>query len=220
MNTPRRRFFPSTSAQQLPARSVELEMQLRPLAPPAAPTQTTATGTGDEPTLPSWMDPVPFSVAAYTWLVESTMEDGRILVQWEGDHSDWWSAAVYDGVPVVRMPPEVYHLPAKAGMQPLMVPSPGWRLIELAVGRPEHSNLFIGACFGSRAKEVQWETSWDQMVTTDDGSAAYTTETHSGTLIVTLRGVYGDITPATLTATAMLDGKSLGILKLMVSSGY
>ena len=34
---PRRRFFPSTTAQKVPGRTVELEMQLRPEAPAAPP---------------------------------------------------------------------------------------------------------------------------------------------------------------------------------------
>ena len=45
--TPRRRFFPSTTVQKVPGRTVELEMQLRPVAtapvPAAAPAPANVT---------------------------------------------------------------------------------------------------------------------------------------------------------------------------------
>ena len=83
---PRRRFFPSTTVQKVPGRTVELEMQLRPVATAPAP------GGGTGP-------------ANVTWLPHQSLWGvGRQTVflgdgQWDINNGRGIPRSIWEGVP-------------------------------------------------------------------------------------------------------------------------
>ena len=149
----RRRFFPSSPVQTVPGRSVELEMQLRPLAPvPAvAPAPPPAPGGCDVIGVgwlfgSSWED-------GNEWWSGETLPDGRLRIwdEWNEDNSSVW-----EGEPAHYM--DDYMPPHR----PRTVPGPGFRCTYLSVawdwssfGRTFHAVLQGGAM-----TDAHWRWQW------------------------------------------------------------
>ncbi|MDO5623779.1 MAG: hypothetical protein Q4G71_03730 [Pseudomonadota bacterium] len=135
----RRRFFPATPVQQVPGRTVALEMQLRPEAPEPVPAYGPVHGA-------SWM--LSSFASEMFWSPEDVqlepLDDGRFRVShpwgWEFLHTIW------EGTP-----------PRPDG--PLLgVPGRRWRCVD-AVCRSSGS-VYFGVLLGD-STDVRWTLEWD-----------------------------------------------------------
>lgn len=195
---PRRRFFPSTKVQTVPGRTVELEMQLRPVAKAAAPAAAApSTPPGDNDIYGvGWFSPAFATWSFLTWSMEA---DGRwllhdefenLLSRWEGD----------------------------PGLMELPVPTSTFRCVELrsvanATGFP--LTYHTGVIQGASMADVRWEAFWD--VPSGDpavSASAGNSFTTWGNVIQVAQVNTGMEGPETLTATAYAGSAVVGTLIL------
>ena len=192
---PRRRFFPSTTVQKVPGRTVELEMQLRPVA--TAPVPAAA--------------PAPANV---TWLPHQSLWDGvEIEPVFLGDGrwgiNNGWGIrrSIWEGVPgnLDDVRPEL---------------SAEFRCTEIEVVTSYQIKLreYFGVIQGATLVDARWEFEWDP-ASVDDPS--FSRQRHRawafGNVIrVLLTSADGGlISRETLTARAYSGGAQVGELKLV-----
>ena len=195
---PRRRFFPSTTAQKVPGRTVELETQLRRC--PAAAASVNEVG---------WFSPIFDGWWAWHWdeLPDGRWEvnesNGRILSIWEGDPQGM-------ELPVPTSTFRCVEITARYGI----------------VGG--NSTHHVGVVQGSTMSDVRWEAAWDApsvgdpTVSAGIGNRFWTW----GNVIVVeqLRkgdagGPVGTGWKETLTATAFSGGTEVGTLVFIAPHG-
>ena len=197
---PRRRFFPSTTVQKVPGRTVELEMQLRPVATAAAP----APGGGTGP-------------ANVTWLPHQSLWDGverqtDFLGDGQWDINNGWGIprSIWEGVPgnLDDVRPE---LSAEFRCTEIEVVTSYW--IEL--GRDLE---YFGVIQGATLADARWEFEWDKPHLENP---AYSKRLHRAevfgnvvrVLLTSTKG--GRKSRETLTARAYSGGAQVGELKLV-----
>ena len=195
---PRRRFFPSTTVQKVPGRTVELEMQLRPVATAPAP----GGGTG------------PVNV---TWLPHQSLWDGveRQTVflgdgQWDINNGRGIPRSIWEGVPgdLDDVRPEL---------------SAEFRCTEIEVvtsaGIKRGRDLeYFGVIQGATLVDARWDFEWDKPFFENP---AYSRELHRaevfGNVVHVLLRPTGDGMKSreTLTARAYSGCAQVGELKLV-----
>jgi hypothetical protein len=200
---PRRRFFPSTTAQKVPGRTVELEMQLRRgmLALPPASGSGGDGGAGQIDGV-SWFSPIFDGWWAWHW---DELPDGR----WEVNESDGGILSIWEGDP--------------QGME-LPVPTSTFRCVEITawsgiVGG--NSTHHVGVVQGSAMSDVRWEAAWDAPSVGDPTVSAGIGNrfwTWGNVIVVEQLSTGGAGGPGgtnwteTLTATAFSGGTEVGTL--------
>ena len=201
---PRRRFFPSTTAQKVPGRTVELEMQLRPVATAPAPTgaPTPGGGTGS---------------VDVTWLPHQSLWDGveRQTVflgdgQWDINNGWGIPRSIWEGVPgnLDDVRPE---LSAEFRCIEIEVVTSAW--IEL--GRDLE---YFGVIQGATLADARWDFEWNKPHLENP---AYSKRLHRaevfGNVVHVLLRPTGDGMKSreTLTARAYSGGAQVGELKLV-----
>ena len=192
---PRRRFFPSTTVQKVPGRTVELEMQLRPVA--TAPVPAAA--------------PAPANV---TWLPHQSLWEGVLREtdflgdgQWDINNGRGIPRSIWEGVPgnLDDVRPEL---------------SAEFRCTEIEVVTSYQIKLreYFGVIQGATLVDARWEFEWDP-ANVDDPS--FSRQRHRawafGNVIrVLLTSADGGlISRETLTARAYSGGAQVGELKLV-----
>lgn len=145
---PRRRFFPSTKVQTVPGRTVELEMQLRPVAKAVAPALASPGGeTGS---------------VQVTWLPHQTLWVNDVLNENLGGgrwniNNDWGiPRSIWEGVPT--------ELDEGGGARPVL--SAGFRCIEIEVVTSYWIDSardleYFGVIQGATLADARWEFEWD-----------------------------------------------------------
>ena len=197
---PRRRFFPSTTVQKVPGRTVELEMQLRPVATAAAP----APGGGTGP-------------ANVTWLPHQSLWDGverqtDFLGDGQWDINNGWGIprSIWEGVPgnLDDVRPEL---------------SAEFRCTEIEVvtsylieaGRDLE---YFGVIQGATLVDARWEFEWDP-ANVDDPSFSqrlHRAWAFGNVIRVLLTPTDGSLeSQETLIARAFSGGAQVGELKLV-----
>ena len=198
--TPRRRFFPSTTVQKVPGRTVELEMQLRPVATAAAP----APGGGTGP-------------ANVTWLPHQSLWDGverqtDFLGDGQWDINNGWviPRSIWEGVPgnLDDVRPEL---------------SAEFRCTEIEVVITgliwaERYLEYFGVIQGATLVDARWEFEWDP-ANVDDPSFSqrlHRAWAFGNVIRVLLKPTEGGLkSRETLTARAYSGGAQVGELKLV-----
>ena len=194
---PRRRFFPSTTVQKVPGRTVELEMQLRPVA--TAPVPAAA--------------PAPANV---TWLPHQSLWDGvRQTVflgdgQWDINNGWGIPRSIWEGVPgdLDDVRPEL---------------SAEFRCIEIEVVTSYWIELgrdleYFGVIQGATLVDARWDFEWNKPLL---ANPAYSRRLHRAEVFgnvvhVLLKRPDGSVTGReTLTARAYSGGAQVGELKLV-----
>ena len=195
--TPRRRFFPSTTVQKVPGRTVELEMQLRPVA--TAPVPAAA--------------PAPANV---TWLPHQSLWYGvrRTVFLGDGqwDINNGWGIprSIWEGVPgnLDDVRPEL---------------SAEFRCTEIEVVTtyliPAGRGLeYFGVIQGATLVDARWEFEWDP-ANVDYPSFSqrlHSAEVFGNVVRVLLTPPDGSLeSRETLTARAYSGGAQVGELKLV-----
>lgn len=203
---PRRRFFPSTKVQTVPGRTVELEMQLRPVAKAAAPAAAApSTPPGDGEIFGvGWLGGI---LDAGTSIRSELLPDGR----WDIRDYDGWrlESSIWEGTPVVVDPDLVVH----------PVPGPGFHCVELQVETTYYHDwpgrTYFGVIQGTAMADAHWEFEWDFIA---GGNPA---ESRQGHLVAAygnvlhLRAAATDTSSSltdTLTAWAYVGGVQVGQL--------
>lgn len=134
----RRRFFPSSPAQSIPGRTVELEMQL-----PKAAVQAAGGGQGasDDILGAGWFSPA--FCGEYEWAWES-QPGGRWFV------NSGAGASIWEGIPG-----------GESGGAP--TPSSTFRCIELTAPEPNDGPYrhHVGVVQGASMSGVRWDAVWD-----------------------------------------------------------
>lgn len=135
---PRRRFFPSTTAQKVPGRTVELEMQLRPEAPVLAP--AALVGVPAATWLPGrfttwWQHGAPPEISAEA--------DGRTRIRFGGLHQTWWVGE-----------------PMLVGGVPAPLPTPAWRCVQVDMELRWGESALYGVLWDAPAG-AEWVLAWD-----------------------------------------------------------
>lgn len=198
---PRRRFFPSTTVQKVPGRTVELEMQLRPVATAPAP------GGGTGP-------------ANVTWLPHQSLWGvGRQTVflgdgQWDINNGRGIPRSIWEGVPgnLDDVRPEL---------------SAEFRCIEIEVVTSDWIKLgrdleYFGVIQGATLVDARWDFEWNKPL---HGNPAYSRQMHRaevfGNVVHVLLTPTGDGMKSreTLTARAYSGGAQVGELKLVAIGG-
>ena len=155
--TVRRRFFPSTPAQQQPGQHVELEMQLRPEAPPEQAPPTSASGDCECDVIGAgWLVSMTAHGADMGW---QELPDGR----WEisgysvsaGSLTSYW-----EGVP------ETF---SDWGM-PLEGPTFRCKRLEL-YSYASPAAVIVGVLQGRTLCGARWHLAWDRQAAADSNSA-------------------------------------------------
>ena len=191
--TPRRRFFPSTTVQKVPGRTVELEMQLRPVATAAAP-----------------------APANVTWLPHQSLWRGVwqtvFLGDGQWDINNGWviPRSIWEGVPgnLDDVRPE---LSAEFRCTEIEVVTPSL----IGAGR----NLeYFGVIQGATLVDARWEFEWDP-ANVDDPSFSqrlHRAWAFGNVIRVLLRPADGSPEgQETLIARAFSGGAQVGELKLV-----
>ena len=201
---PRRRFFPSTTVQKVPGRTVELEMQLRPVATAPVPAAAPAPGGGTGP-------------ANVTWLPHQSLWDGvgretDFLGDGQWDINNGWGIprSIWEGIPgnLDDVRPEL---------------SAEFRCIEIEVVTSDWIELgrdleYFGVIQGATLADARWEFEWDEP---DLENPAYSKRLHRawafGNVIrVLLEPTDGRLDDKeTLIARAFSGGAQVGELKLV-----
>ena len=201
---PRRRFFPSTTVQKVPGRTVELEMQLRPVATAPVPAAAPAPGGGTGP-------------ANVTWLPHQSLWDdvGRLtdfLGDGQWDINNGWGIprCIWEGVPgdLDDARPE---LSAEFRCIEIEVVTSEW----IGVGRDLE---YFGVIQGATLADARWEFEWDKPHLENP---AYSKRLHRAEVFGNVVRVL--LTPTgrgresreTLTARAYSGGAQVGELKLV-----
>ena len=195
---PRRRFFPSTTVQKVPGRTVELEMQLRPVA--TAPVPAAA--------------PAPANV---TWLPHQSLWDGvdRQTVflgdgQWDINNGRGIPRSIWEGVPgnLDDVRPE---LSAEFRCTEIEV------VITGLIGAERYLEYF-GVIQGATLVDARWEFEWDP-ANVDDPSFSqrlHRAWAFGNVIRVLLKPTEGGLkSRETLTARAYSGGAQVGELKLV-----
>ena len=201
---PRRRFFPSTTVQKVPGRTVELEMQLRPVATAPAPAAAPAPCGGTGP-------------ANVTWLPHQSLWDGveRQTVflgdgQWDINNGRGIPRSIWEGVPgdLDDVRPEL---------------SAEFRCTEIEVvtsylieaGRDLE---YFGVIQGATLVDARWEFEWDP-ANVDDPSFSqrlHRAWAFGNVIRVLLTPTDGSLeSQETLIARAFSGGAQVGELKLV-----
>lgn len=194
--TPRRRFFPSTTVQKVPGRTVELEMQLRPVA--------TA--------------PVPAAAPAnVTWLPHQSLWEGFVpqtvfLGDGQWDINNGWAIprSIWEGVPgnLDDVRPE---LSAEFRCTEIEVVTSYW----IESGRDLE---YFGVIQGATLVDARWEFEWDPA---NVNNPSFSQRMHRawafGNVIrVLLSATGGGLeSQETLIARAFSGGAQVGELKLV-----
>ena len=201
---PRRRFFPSTTVQKVPGRTVELEMQLRPVATAPVPAAAPAPGGGTGP-------------ANVTWLPHQSLWDGverqtDFLGDGQWDINNGWGIprSIWEGVPgdLDDVRPE---LSAEFRCIEIEVVTSDW----IEVGRDLE---YFGVIQGATLADARWEFEWDEPHLENP---AYSKRLHRAevfgnvvrVLLTSTKG--GRKSRETLTARAYSGGAQVGELKLV-----
>ncbi len=194
--TPRRRFFPSTTVQKVPGRTVELEMQLRPVA--------TA--------------PVPAAAPAnVTWLPHQSLWEGVDIEpvflgdgRWDIDNGWRIPRSIWEGVPgnLDDVRPE---LSAEFRCTEIEVVTSKW----IGLGRDLE---YFGVIQGATLVDARWEFEWDP-ANVDYPSFSqrlHRAEVFGNVVRVLLTRTDGSLeSRETLTARAYRGGAQVGELKLV-----
>ena len=195
--TPRRRFFPSTTVQKVPGRTVELEMQLRPVA--TAPVPAAA--------------PAPANV---TWLPHQSLWRGVwqtvFLGDGQWDINNGWviPRSIWEGVPgnLDDVRPE---LSAEFRCTEIEV------VITGSIGAERYLEYF-GVIQGATLVDARWEFEWDP-ANVDDPSFSqrlHRAWAFGNVIRVLLKPTEGGLkSRETLTARAYSGGAQVGELKLV-----
>ena len=195
---PRRRFFPSTTVQKVPGRTVELEMQLRPVATAPAP------GGGTGP-------------ANVTWLPHQSLWDGVerqtfFLGDGQWDINNGWGIprSIWEGVPgnLDDVRPE---LSAEFRCTEIEVVTS--YLVEL--GRDLE---YFGVIQGATLADARWEFEWDEphLENPAYSKRLHRAEVFGNVVRVLLTPTDGSLeSRETLTARAYSGGAQVGELKLV-----
>lgn len=195
----RRRFFPSSPAQSIPGRTVELEMQL-----PKAAVQAAGGGQGasDDILGAGWFSPA-FG-REYGWAWES-QPGGRWIVN-AGDVASIWEGSPEDGS--------------------VGAPRPGstFRCVELTAPEPNDGPYqhHVGVVQGASMSGVRWDAVWDTPSPSDPSVSAGVGNrfTTWGNVIVVEQintcggGIVGMSGTETLTATAYSGAATVATLVL------
>ena len=195
----RRRFFPATTVQAVPGRTVELEMQLRPVAKVAS-SRASSPGEGETP-MAGWFSP---SFSYYgEWPEWVQLPDGRWEVFGAYDSSIWEGIA--NGVD---------------GQPP--VPAADFRCVELsAPGRSDsYITEHVGVLQGASMTDVRWEATWDAPSAEDPSASIYVGNRYVtwGNVILVRQvytygwGINGESGVQTLTATAYSGASPIATL--------
>ena len=194
--TPRRRFFPSTTVQKVPGRTVELEMQLRPVA--TAPVPAAA--------------PAPANV---TWLPHQSLWRGGwqtvFLGDGQWDINNGWviPRSIWEGVPgnLDDVRPE---LSAEFRCTEIEV------VITGLIGA-ERDLEYFGVIQGATLVDARWEFEWDP-ANVDDPSFSqrlHRAWAFGNVIRVLLTPTDGSESQETLIARAFSGGAQVGELKLV-----
>ena len=144
---PRRRFFPSTTVQKVPGRTVELEMQLRPVATAPAPAAAPAPGGGTGPANVTWLP----HQSLWKGVVRQTvfLGDGR----WDINNGWGIPRSIWEGVPgnLDDVRPE---LSAEFRCTEIEVET----TYMIKVGRDLE---YFGVIQGATLVDARWEFEWD-----------------------------------------------------------
>lgn len=202
--TPRRRFFPSTTVQKVPGRTVELEMQLRPVATAPAPAAAPAPGGGTGP-------------ANVTWLPHQSLWDGVGREtdflgdgQWDINNGRGIPRSIWEGVPgnLDDVRPEL-----SADFRCTEIEVVTTYLIE--AGRDLE---YFGVIQGATLVDARWEFEWDP-ANVDDPSFSqrlHRAWAFGNVIRVLLTPTDGSLeSQETLTARAYSGGAQVGELKLV-----
>lgn len=216
----RRRFFPATPVQQLPGRTVELQVQLRKSGPPALAKDTNGGGSGGgggDAAVASWLPAVHLQEGY--WQDEGVWNDSNNLFFFEGEkpfpEREWETYEVWMPAPPIVSPQHV--------------------CTRIELGETLGWEVFYGVVLGGDA-DVQWELAWDDawstenaeflpMVDPADARMVTSAEGHQacvmGTMVVVMKAWQrsGGVTTHTdtLTATARSGGTVLGVLTLTIA---
>ena len=201
---PRRRFFPSTTVQKVPGRTVELEMQLRPVATAPAPAAAPAPGGGTGP-------------ANVTWLPHQSLWDGverqtDFLGDGQWDINNGWGIprSIWEGVPgdLDDVRPE---LSAEFRCTEIEVVTSDW----IEAGRDLE---YFGVIQGATLVDARWEFEWDP-ANVDDPSFSqrlHRAWAFGNVIRVLLTPTDGSLeSQETLIARAFSGGAQVGELKLV-----
>ena len=195
---PRRRFFPSTTAQKVPGRTVELEMQLRPVA--TAPVPAAA--------------PAPANV---TWLPHQSLWEGverqtDFLGDGQWDINNGWGIprSIWEGVPgdLDDVRPE---LSAEFRCTEIEVVTS--YLVEL--GRDLE---YFGVIQGATLADARWDFEWNEphLENPAYSKRLHRAEVFGNVVRVLLTPTDGSLeSRETLTARAYSGGAQVGELKLV-----
>ena len=201
---PRRRFFPSTTVQKVPGRTVELEMQLRPVATAPAPAAAPAPGGGTGP-------------ANVTWLPHQSLWDGverqtDFLGDGQWDINNGWGIprSIWEGVPgnLDDVRPEL---------------SAEFRCTEIEVvtsylvesGRDLE---YFGVIQGATLADARWDFEWNEphLENPAYSKRLHRAEVFGNVVRVLLTPTDGSLeSRETLTARAYSGGAQVGELKLV-----
>lgn len=197
---PRRRFFPSAPAQKLPGRTVELEVQLQPVAASTAPV---AAPPGGEIIGVGWFSPVFDKWWEWAAVLEPdglwSIGGGSFVSRWQAD--PWFTG------------------------DPSPTPTESFRCIELTAdaslinGPCEHH---VGVIQGVSMTDVRWDVAWDAPSLSDpsvsDGAGNRFSAWGNVILVEQVNtgsgGVGGMEATETLTATAYSGGSPVATIVL------
>ena len=201
---PRRRFFPSTTVQKVPGRTVELEMQLRPVATAPAPAAAPAPGGGTGPANVTWLP--------HQSLWEGVGRETDFLGDGQWDINNGWGIprSIWEGVPgnLDDVRPE---LSAEFRCTEIEVVTSYW----IEAGRDLE---YFGVIQGATLADARWEFEWDQP---HSENPAFSRRLHrasafANVIHVALAHTDGSQTSReTLTARAFSGGVQVGELRLV-----
>lgn len=202
---PRRRFFPSTKVQTVPGRTVELEMQLRPVAKAVAPALASPGG-GTGSVQVTWLP------SQALWVNDVFSDDlGGGL--WDINNGWGIPRSIWDGVPT--------ELDEGGSARPVL--SAGFRCVEIEVETSYWIDSardleYFGVIQGATLADARWEFEWDAP---NPGNPALSERLHRAEAFGNV--IHVVLTPTggspesreTLTARAFSGGVQVGELKLV-----
>lgn len=158
--TQRRRFFPSTTVQTVPGRTVEFEMQVRPAGVVVAPAPEKPESV---PANATWLLPQAFVLMPHyeqwNWALEPSQELGELFYDFWLDHyvKGFSLSAKWKGTP---------GPPAEWGY-PLPMPSADFVCYEVTASTyyeelQGSGTVFFGVLQGATLADVHWDLVWDK----------------------------------------------------------
>ena len=204
---PRRRFFPSTTAQKVPGRTVELEMQLRPVATAPAPTGAPTPGGGTGPVDVTWLP------HQSLWEGVDVLSDNLGGGQWNINNGWGIPRSVWVGEPT--------EVDEGGNARPVL--SAGFRCIEIEVvtsywieaGRDLE---YFGVIQGATLADARWDFEWNKphLENPAYSKRLHRAEVFGNVVRVLLTSTKGGLkSRETLTARAYSGGAQVGELKLV-----